>query len=241
MTSIRAVCLDLDETLLDDETSFALSVVGVRDDLGPAYPGLESDALLEVYRLVSQAYWLEVADAVMSGRLDGESVRLEGWRLALAECGYDDPAIAREALGAYTRHRAATYALFDDAIEAIEALSTRYRLAIITNGSTFTQQEKIERTGLAQYIQCVVISGEAGVAKPDAAIFQSALEALDVAPAQAVHIGDNLSSDVQGARNAGLRSAIWLNRHNATRTPTNPAPDFELHTLTELPGLLTQL
>jgi cyclopropane-fatty-acyl-phospholipid synthase len=51
------------------------------------------------------------------------------------------------------------------------------------------------------------------------------------------HIGDSLSSDVAGAKAAGL-TAVWLNRHGVQRTGSDPEPDYEIASLSELLPLL---
>jgi FMN phosphatase YigB (HAD superfamily) len=84
----------------------------------------------------------------------------------------------------------------------------------------------------------IVTSGEVGVAKPDARIFEIAARLLGVPTAAAWHVGDSLSTDVAGAHNAGLAAAIWLNR---TRRPSDgaaPRPHREINSLCDLVALL---
>jgi FMN phosphatase YigB (HAD superfamily) len=238
---LKAICFDLDETLLDDNTSYELSVQRVASDLAHAYPEFDFKDLLGAYRELSQAYWLEVADAVMGGAISGEDVRLESWRRALSHCGCDQPDLAREALDVYSRHRLATYTLFDDAVTVLEMLPRALKLAIVTNGSSFPQREKVESTGLSSRVDAVVVSGEVGAAKPDAAIFRRALALLEVDPQDAIHVGVNLVSDVAGALATGLKAAVWLNRHGAARRPGLPLPTHEISSLLELPDIVKRL
>jgi len=79
----------------------------------------------------------------------------------------------------------------------------------------------------------VVISGEVGVAKPDSLVFELALAETVVEPGDVWHIGDNLQTDVAGANAAGLRS-IWLNRTQQPRSASQPAPNAEVASLSEL-------
>jgi putative hydrolase of the HAD superfamily len=64
----------------------------------------------------------------------------------------------------------------------------------------------------------VVTSAELGVAKPDPRLFLVALDALGVAPAGAVHVGDDLEADVAGARAAGVRPVL-IDRERTAGTP----------------------
>ena len=68
----------------------------------------------------------------------------------------------------------------------------------------------------------LVVSEEAGVAKPSPRIFEIALERVKVRAEDAVMVGDSWTNDVEGARAAGLR-AIWFNREGRdSPDPTVP-------------------
>jgi len=73
---------------------------------------------------------------------------------------------------------------------------------------------------LRPFFDSVTISSEAGYAKPARQIFAIALSALDVAAAEAAHVGDSEHMDVRGAQDAGLR-AILID------TGTTGAPAFD--------------
>jgi FMN phosphatase YigB (HAD superfamily) len=77
MASVDAVFFDLDETLLDDATSYDIAISRVAADLSAAYPRFGFIDLFAVYKRVADEYWLDVAEAVIQGRLRGDDVRLE--------------------------------------------------------------------------------------------------------------------------------------------------------------------
>lgn len=81
-----------------------------------------------------------------------------------------------------------------------------------------------------QYLDSIQISSREGAAKPDAQIFQKALQQHRLAPGEAVHVGDSLKDDVTGARSAGL-IPIYLNRDQA---PDAPAGVLSIGRLTEI-------
>ena len=67
----------------------------------------------------------------------------------------------------------------------------------------------LEELGLASLVDGVVTSPQAGVAKPDPALFEHALAvAGDVAPADAVMVGDSVLTDVRGAQAAGIEAVL---------------------------------
>jgi putative hydrolase of the HAD superfamily len=82
----------------------------------------------------------------------------------------------------------------------------------VSNNLQAEQEEKLRHLGMAHLIDALVVSETVGVAKPDPAIFATALRQLGCAADDAVMLGDSWAADVLGARAAGLR-AVWLNRH----------------------------
>jgi putative hydrolase of the HAD superfamily len=240
---VRAIFLDLDGTLLNyDNAAWAGTVHAVCSALRQAdhAADLDADALFSSYTRISSAYFRS-AEAAHEHLADGHAIWRDLWRQALAECGCDDAAVADAAVAAYQADRAARYELFGDVRPAIVHLRERVAgLVLITNGAGSTQRHKAEATGLTSLLDAVIISGEAGVAKPDAAIFMLAARAAGVPPEAAWHVGDNLTSDVAGARNAGLGAGVWLNRLAAAHPGPDvaPQPHYEIASLAELPALL---
>lgn len=76
-------------------------------------------------------------------------------------------------------------------------------LAVVSNWDV-SLHDVLRTTGLAGWFTAVFTSAETGLSKPDAAIFERALERLAVRADQAVHIGDSQHEDVAGARSAGI-------------------------------------
>ena len=95
----------------------------------------------------------------------------------------------------------------------------------------------VERLERQAGLQMIVVSGELGAAKPDAGPFDAAVQALGSDRRRTWHVGDNLDTDVQGARNAGL-IAVWLNRHGRRRAIHDPEPNIEVASLSMLVRLL---
>jgi putative hydrolase of the HAD superfamily len=235
----RAVFLDLDCTLLDyDANAWRLTVEAVARQLSemPGDQRFESELLTGTYIELSSRYFRE-AEKAGDAPADGHAIWRELWGAALAACRYADDALANEAAALYEAERAVRYRLYSDVVPTLTELRTRVdELVLITNGPGSTQRHKVEVTGLTVLLDAVIISGEAGVAKPDPAIFVLAARAAGVPLAAAWHVGDSLASDIAGAANAGLGAGVWLNRTHAAAP--EPPPDYEITSLTELPGLL---
>lgn len=236
MKSPQAIFFDLDETLLDG-SGFAQALARTCEAIAAERPDLDARRLLSVNGQVWSAYWPEIQDEWTLGVLDGAMVSGEAWRRTLSACGCDDEAIVRLAREAHSRHTRESYRPFDEAPRVIDELTDRLRIAVITNGAADTQREKLTLLGMDGCFQATVVSGELGIAKPDAAIFRYTLDKLGVAAGDVWHVGDSLTLDVAGAKGAGL-TAVWLNRRGTERQPADPEPDVEIMSLTELLPLL---
>jgi putative hydrolase of the HAD superfamily len=101
----------------------------------------------------------------------------------------------------------------------------------VTNGTSDLQRRKLALTGLAEHFDVVVASCDIGVGKPDPAIFAAALDALGVAPSEAVMVGNDRERDIAGAAAAGIRG-LWI-QHG----PAGDGGRADLHDLRQLPEL----
>lgn len=123
--------------------------------------------------------------------------------------------LARKIAEEFAARRRRAWRLFPDARPVLERLrEAGVPLGLVTNGDPTMQHDKIERFDLAPFFGVIVIEGEFGAGKPDAAVFRHALDRLAVAPARATMIGDHLDWDVAGAQHVGARG-IWIDRAGA--------------------------
>lgn len=106
---------------------------------------------------------------------------------------------------------------FPDVIPALQELKLRgYHLAVVSNAAGFDDEGK-KKMGLLGIIDTWIFSGDVGVEKPDPAIFVHALEKIGVTAAEALMVGDSLSSDVRGAEGVGI-NALLIDRTEMSRT-----------------------
>jgi HAD superfamily hydrolase (TIGR01549 family) len=130
--------------------------------------------------------------------------------------------------------------------EVLTALGERARLGVCSNFShTQTAFRVLEEAQLRWHFDVVVVSDATGWRKPRPEIFQATLAALDVAPEETLHVGDNLKADVGGAGAMGMRTA-WITRRvvdpdEKLREHEGPKPDLVLEDLAELPEALDEL
>lgn len=114
----------------------------------------------------------------------------------------------------------------------LSALRKRFRLGIVSN--FYGNLERVcGDLAIKEYFPCMIDSARVGVMKPDAKIFQAALDRLDVAPGEAVYIGDNPYRDMQGAKGIGMPH-IRLIGANRLRPETCCPGDPVIRSLEEL-------
>ncbi len=95
-------------------------------------------------------------------------------------------------------------------LDVLDGLRARgIATGLVTNGAVPGQTRKIERLGLAERLDAVVISEAVGCEKPDARIFEIACERLGVGPGDCWFVGDHPEKDIAGAERFGMR-AVWI-------------------------------
>jgi HAD superfamily hydrolase (TIGR01549 family) len=127
--------------------------------------------------------------------------------------------------------------LYEDVLPTLDQLQqTDLKVGIISNWDT-PLHAMVEELGLAPYFDVIVASHDQRVrsAKPDAAIFEYALNTVGVSPEEAVHVGDSFEADIMGAHTAGIR-AILLDR-DGTQTGQWGETIQTLHALPDLLGV----
>jgi putative hydrolase of the HAD superfamily len=114
----------------------------------------------------------------------------------------------------------------------LESLRRRgLKLALVSNAFDpgWLLHRDLEQTGLEERLDFSVFSSEVGLRKPHPAIFERALSALGVEPANAIFVGDRLYEDVRGAGELGMTTvqALWF---RADEHPDGREPDYRAFT-----------
>ena len=99
--------------------------------------------------------------------------------------------------------------IYHDALAALELLFTAGIPMIVISNAHGTLHRDLEHFGLLKYFQLVIDSGAEGVSKPDAEIFIRAIDRLGFKAENFLHVGDNYTADVEGARAVGMQAALY--------------------------------
>ena len=227
ITGIKAISFDADGTLWDFEKV-------MRHSLGLTLRKLESLDAVAANRLTIDQI-IETTNLVfaeLKGKAKNhEEIRLASFKRILTEIGRPDDALATDLTEFYLRHRYNDIELFDDVRPTLEALKSRYKIGVVSNGNSYP-----DRCGLADTFHYIVFSQDCGIEKPDPGIFHIAIEKVGCAANEMLHIGDSLTNDVVGAAGAGMKS-VWLNRLQKKAEPEIDV-DYEIRSLSELIDIL---
>ena len=142
-------------------------------------------------------------------QLDLGKLRRAGLVAAFEQAG-EDPTKVELAMAEFFAARNAVVP-YDDVVPGLLRLKGRTLLGAITNGNA-----DLQTIGLAHHFKASVSAPQMGVAKPDPAIFHAGCRALDVAPWDAIYVGDDVLLDIQGAQDVGMRG-VWMNRNGSNK------------------------
>ncbi|MGQ9549105.1 MAG: HAD family hydrolase [Roseiflexus sp.] len=213
---LRAVLFDLDNTLYDLQAHW---IACLRHALASASSYAHYDLEMLAQAALAAKVWIEQLPDFLRAQ------------------GIADQRIIDDASARYRNIWFDTLTLDPEAPALLTSLGAHYRLALVTNGPSWSQRPKIERFRLSSYMHTIVVSEEVGCAKPDPQIFHIALRALAVTPDEAIFVGDSPEHDLQGAAMAGMR-AIWVNRHGAMLPPDAPQPIAVVEGLRDLAAII---
>ena len=127
----------------------------------------------------------------------------------MLECPLSDETADR-VFDVYLTSYEAGWSLFPDVEPCLGQLS-RHRLGVVSNGQSRQQRSKLERMGISERFDHVVISEDCGFAKPSPEIFLRACALFDEQPQRVLYVGDMYDLDAAAARQAGL-AGVWLDR-----------------------------
>ena len=178
---IKTVWFDLDDTLIDFRTNSRAALRIVYDSVEPIrLLFADAEAWTERYEFHNHRLW----DQYSRAEIDRDTLRMDRFRLPLAEAGMTDTEARRlsEFLDTYYLDRLAEQKnLIPGAIELIDAIKNRWpdiRIGVLSNGFADVQHRKIRNAGLQDKIDLTVLSDDIDVNKPDRRLFPAILPLL---------------------------------------------------------------
>ena len=214
------VIFDADGTLFDFDSAMLHAMRETCGDHGLAF----TDELYGLYQEINHRWWRRFE----TGEVTATELRVGRFREFLGEV---DGAVDPEGFSSrYLRRLSEHHELMPGAAACVEALAPHCTLLLLTNGLAEVQVPRFERAPICRHFRDIVISGVVGVAKPDSAIFEIAMERLgNPAKRDVIIVGDSLTSDMAGGSAYGI-GTCWFN-------PGGRAPALEVDVRFEIKDL----
>lgn len=227
---LKTIFLDLDDTILDFSRAEALALSRTLREFGMD----PTPAVVDRYHALNAEQWRLLEE----GKLTRAQVLTRRFELLFAELGLERPVQAVQA--SYENYLSQGHFFLPGAEALLETLSSRYDLYLATNGTAVVQHRRLDSAGIRKYFRAIFISQEMGANKPSPDYFHACFAAIpgfDLAAT--IMVGDSLTSDIRGGRDAGIRTC-WFNPHGLP-CRGDIVPDYEVTALADLPALLEAL
>jgi len=219
------ILMDIDNTLLDFHAGTKEALIGLLAGFG-----LELTAERETrFHEINNRLWT----AYEHGEIPKSAIFERRFAEFLGELGIEtDPLEANEQFAKGLRESAV---LMPGCMDLLNALQGRCRLFAVTNGVVTTQTPRLKKAGFEPYFEQIFISEAMGCKKPEKAFFDKCFDAIGpVDKARCIILGDSLTSDMQGGRNAGITTCYLGTDKN------DPRCDFVIGDLMEFLNILEQ-
>lgn len=222
--------LDLDDTILDFHKAERIAIAKTIRDFGVE----PTEEILQRYHVINKWHW----EQLELGKLTRGEVLENRFGVLFSELGadVDKSACAR----AYEKNLSIGHYFLPGAEEAVDSLSRKYRLFLASNGTASVQKGRMTSANLYRFFEKVFVSQEIGHNKPSKDYFDACFAQIPgFDPRKAIIVGDSLTSDILGGKNAGI-ATCWVNpQHLPGREDIRP--DYEIEALSQLEGLLQRL
>lgn len=225
----KVLSFDLDDTLWDVELVIKRAEQKLLEWFSEHYPAIaegHSEESLRRHRTTAWKRWPELAH-------DLSELRRRSLVLLAGECGYPnfDPTPAFEHFYQWRN----TVDLLPGVEETLDKLAITHRLVALSNGNA-----NIKHSGLDKWFEFGLAAETVGHAKPHPAMFEQACEQAGCRPADVLHIGDDLRSDVMGAQQVGMKTALVTAIQRNQHLDLDIKPDYCLAQVSDLPAILSE-
>ena len=217
------ILLDADNTIFDFEKC---EHTALRETLAGAGLPFDDD-IAKSYSSINDALWKKLEQGIVTS----DELRVRRFSELVEKCftkmKMPDPQTLSEA---FVSSLSRQTILIENTESYMSELCRHCEIYIITNGIAEVQRSRFDKSTIKQYVKKVYISGELGAKKPDSSFFDMVLNDLPQKDkSRIIVVGDSLSSDMQGGKNAGLTTCLF-DPHQKVRLP-HPLCDYSIDRL----------
>jgi HAD superfamily hydrolase (TIGR01549 family) len=234
MADLKAILFDVDDTLFDRNGAQLMALDVIAREFQNLLAGIDRQELVDAFLESDRLTTLEFYGGIPTVK----NVRVRRAQVFLDLLGLDGvhtDAMAELYVKAYPQMDAP----LDGAVALVEALAPRFQLGIVSNSLPDVQYQKLETLGIRHFFDCIVLSEEFGIRKPDPAIFWHAAGLLGRKPEECLYVGDSYAADVVGAKRAGMQ-VCWFNPGGLRPAQVGVESDYEIRALAEILGILKE-
>lgn len=204
MRGIKHIFFDLDHTLWDYDRSAQETLLEIYTHLEIASTNISAKKFINTFYEVNDKLWVKYNN----GLVDREYIKNERFNEIFSSTGID-VAKSKMASTYFLDNCSLKPYLMEDTLTALNYLSNRYELHIITNGFLDAQNRKLSSSGIGKYFKIMVTSECINSRKPSPEIFEYSLNQAGATKADSIMIGDNPRTDIQGAREYGIKTVFY--------------------------------
>ena len=225
MMKYSTLLFDSDDTLLDFKAAEAAALEKAMLKNGLPF----SKELLALYSAANISFW----KAYEKGEIEKNEIYVGRFRLFLknADIDFDPQLLSRD----YESLLKNECPMIDGAMELCKKLRKHYKMYIVSNGNVHVQLSRLNKSGLDKLFDGVFVSEHVGYSKPHKEFFNHVFNAIGVKDlSRVLIIGDSVSSDIQGGKNAGIDTCLFA----PCKLHTDITPTYTVSNHTELEKLL---
>lgn len=228
----KTIFLDLDDTLVDTYKNSSEAIKDIYNEYKiDRYIPNESD-FIQKYQSINYHLWELYED----GRINKEELKKERFYQTLKDYMDIDKDSALEINNRFMAIVSSKSNVIDGAIDTLKYLKSKYNLNILSNGFIEVQDLKMTKANINQYFDHIILSEHIGKNKPHPDLFTYALQKAKADKDTSIMIGDNIKTDILGAKNSGI-DQVWYNPKKLNNT-TNILPTYEIDKLSDLRKIL---
>ena len=222
---IKAVMLDIDNTLLDFGKCSEYAILSAAKELGVPF----SPDYFCVFHTMNNRLWKKVEQQ----EITTDELYDIRWNLIFKELSVS--ADGHKFEKHFFRHLYESHEEVEEAFNLLSYLSNNYIHTVASNAPYEQQKKRLELSGMLPFLSHLFISEAIGHSKPSPLFFEACLDALSpILPEEIVMIGDSYSADIEGAHNAGMKT-IWF---NPLSLENQGAADYSVKRLIEINDIL---
>lgn len=224
---IKAVLIDIDNTLLDFNESALVAMNNVAKKHNVVFP----DGYFDVFLRINDDLWGEL----QCGNISKAELYKRRWKEIFDELHIQADYDRFEE--DFRKEMRVTAKTVKGAKELLQYLSGKYPVYAASNASRFQQEIRLQKSGLAEYLSGFFVSEDIGFQKPSKEFFYACCQKLyPIAPSEIVMIGDSIDADIIGAKNFGINS-IWFNFYKKTYD-SYAFTDYYVNNLEEIKNII---